>query len=158
MSELDEIRNILRPWLGEVNFNLGPPNNPHDIYVCISGISGCGFRSLAWQKNNADPDWLRPKWRTKSGVICPRCQTEIQAMLKSHRIDAYIHARAPYVFCKCIRLQPSRLPSLAFFTENWGIVLEALEFFERVAAAAEAERERERRADQARIASADHQN
>jgi hypothetical protein len=75
-------------------------------------------------------------------------------MLRSHRIDAYIHARAPYVFCKCIRLGPSRLPSLEFFTANWGIVLDALSFFERAAAAAEAARQRERRAAPARIDSA----
>ena len=147
MSDFDDLENILRPWLGEVRgFNL--PSNPDDIYVFIRGISGHGFRRLEWQKNNADPDWIQPRWRTQSRVSCPRCQTEIQAMLKSHQ-----KVLAPYVFCKCIRLRPSRLPALEFFTANWGIVLEAVSFFERVAAESETERQRERDAYQARIVS-----
>jgi len=140
MSESDDLANILRPWLGEVHAS-GLPSNPADICGFIRGISGHGFRRLEWQKNNADPDWLQPGWRTPSGVICPRCQTEIQAMLRSHRLDAYTHASAPYVSCKCIRLGPSRLPSLEFFTDNWSIVLEALNCFEQIADNSEAERQ-----------------
>src|SRR5207245_2084021 len=91
MSDFDDFKNILRPWLGEVRtFSL--PANSDDIYVFITAISGCGFRSLEWQKNDADQDWILPRWRTKSGVICPRCQTEIQAMLQSHRTGVYTKA------------------------------------------------------------------
>jgi hypothetical protein len=145
--DFDVIRNILRPWLGEVRpFNL--PSNPGDIVVWIDDIAGQGFRSLEWQKNNAYPDWAKPGWLTPSGVTCPRCQTEIQALLKSHKTrrvsGTQLVSGAPYVFCRCIRLHPSRLPRLEFFTTNWGVVLEALSFFEQFAAEAEAKRQRER--------------
>jgi hypothetical protein len=139
----DDLRTILRPWLGEVR-NLNLPSNPADICVFMNDISGHGFRTLVWQKNQADPDWIRPQWRIPSGVTCPRCQTEIQAFLKSHQVDHYTKADAPQVFCKCIRLKPSRLPSLEFFTGNWATVLEAVSLFEWVADELHAQQQQEK--------------
>jgi hypothetical protein len=131
-AAFDHLRSLLRPWLGEVRpFNL--PSHPEDICVSIYDIKGHGFSSLCWRNNPTDPDWIAPKWRTNSGVICPRCQTEIQALLKSHKSGYRTVTGAPYVFCKCIRLNPSRLPSLKFFTANWSIVLETASFLEQVA-------------------------
>jgi hypothetical protein len=147
----DELRAILRPWLGEVR-NLNLPSNPSDICVFMNDIVGRGFRALVWEKNDADPDWIRPHWRRASGVTCPRCRTEIQAFLKSHRVDHSTRADAPQIFCKCIRLKPSRLPSLEFFTNNWATVLEAVSFFERVATELHAQNQLERDAYGVRIA------
>ena len=106
---------------------------------------------LTWQTKYADPDWIRPKWRTQSGVICPRCQTEIQALKGWHRIDARTFTGGPFVFCKCVRLGPSRLPSLPFFMENWPVVLDALNCLEQIAEQSESKRQQERHADEARI-------
>jgi len=86
----------------------------------------------------SNPPWILPEWRTSTGVICPRCQTEIQALLKSHRVGRNKRIGAPFIFCSCVRLEPSRFPSprfgtrTAFFTDHWSTVLEALEFFEHV--------------------------
>ncbi len=130
--DFDLLRTIVRPWLGEVRpFNL--PSHPEDIYVSIHDIKGHGFRTLVWRNNPADPDWIEQKWQTHSGVICQNCQTEIQALLKSHKLSYNTVTGAPYVFCKCIRLNPSRLPSLEFFSANWGIVLETATFLNQVA-------------------------
>jgi hypothetical protein len=113
MNDFDVILKILRPWLGDVQpFNL--PVNPNDICVLVE-VSGCGFSQLVWQKNNANPAWIKPLWKTPSGVICPRCKSEIQALCRSHRINTYTMTGAPFVFCRCVRLAPSRLPSLSFF-------------------------------------------
>jgi hypothetical protein len=128
------LEEILCPWLGPVYQWM--PSNPADLFVVTDKIRGCGFGRLAWQKNNSDPDWILAKWRTCSGVICPRCQTEIQALEHSRpRIGG------PFVFCQCIRLEPSRFPSLKFFTRNWRTVLEALNCFELIAAQSESERQ-----------------
>jgi hypothetical protein len=73
-----QLEGVLCPWLGVVYQWM--PSNPQDLFAVTDKIHGRGFRRLAWQKNYADPDWILPKWRTKSGVICPRCQIEIQAL------------------------------------------------------------------------------
>jgi hypothetical protein len=132
----DDLRSILRPWLYEVVFwNL--PSNPDDIIVCMQPAN-VGFRNLNWYTSHANPPWILPEWRTSTGVICPRCQTEIQALLKSHRVGQNERIGAPFIFCSCVRLEPSRFPSArfgtrtAFFTDHWSTVLEALEFFEQV--------------------------
>jgi hypothetical protein len=142
-KEFETLRAIVRPWLGEVR-TLNLPANSADITAWIKDIVGHGFRSLELVKNNTAPDWIRPEWRTFSGVQCPRCQTEIHALLKSHRQPGSI-TKAPYVFCRCIRLNPSRLPSLEFFISHWNTVLEVLAFFERVAGELQQERELERK-------------
>jgi len=49
-------------------------------------------------------------------------------LLKSHKISDLVYAAAPSIFCDCVRLEPSRLPSLSFFTDNWCVVLAALDF------------------------------
>jgi hypothetical protein len=138
-KEFDDLRSILRPWLGEVEPRT-LPGNLKDITAFISGISGCSFTGLMLLTRPADPDWILPRWRTYSGIICPRCQTEIQALLKSHRIGPRTITGAPHVFCRCVRLKPSRLPSLEFFTSHWGTVLEAVAFYERVAGELQRER------------------
>ena len=40
---------------------------------------------------------------------------------------------APFVFCRCVRLNPSRMPSLEFFTQNCWTVLEVIGILEQVA-------------------------
>jgi hypothetical protein len=139
----DTLRSILRPWLGEVS-NLNLPSHPEDIDVLMRVPPGHGFSLLRWQKNNAALRWINPRWLTPSGVTCSRCQAEIQALLKSRGVGP--QRVRPYVFCRCIRLKPSRLPSLEFFTANWEVVLEALSFFEKFAAESEAKRQHERAA------------
>jgi hypothetical protein len=126
-----QLEGVLCPWLGVVYQWM--PSNPQDLFAVTDKIHGRGFRRLARQKNYADPDWILPKWRTKSGVICPRCQIEIQALKYSERSRARALAGGPFVFCQCIRLWPSHLPPLAFFTKNWPAVLEAVTCFEEIA-------------------------
>jgi hypothetical protein len=139
-KEFDDLRAILHPWLGEVEPRT-VPDNPEDITAFISGISGCGFTGLLLLTRPADPDWIRPHWRTPTYITCPQCGAEIQALLKSHRIDTRTITGAPHIFCRCVRLKPSKLPSLEFFTWHWGTVLEAVAFYERVAGKLRRERE-----------------
>jgi hypothetical protein len=135
-----QLRAIWRPWLGEVEpRNL--PANPEDITAFVSGISGYGFTSFLLLTRHTEPDWINPRWRTSTGITCPRCGAEIHALLKSHRIGPRTITGAPHVFCRCVRLKPSRLPSLEFFISHWETVLEALTFYERVAGELQRERE-----------------
>lgn len=125
---------ILQPWLGEFRaFNL--PSNPADIIAIIDDIHGLGFRRLVWRNNPANPSWIQPRWRTRTGVICPECEAEIQALLKSHRTGAHTVTGGPFIFCNCLRLEPSRMPSLTFFTDHWSVILEAFSFLEELAQA-----------------------
>jgi hypothetical protein len=103
----DDWHVILQPWLGEVSpFNL--PSNPDDIIIGVNGINGHGFSRLTFWTLNPNPDWILPRWRT----------TEIEALLKSHRTGPNAITGAPFIFCNCIRLEPSRLPSLSFFMKQ----------------------------------------
>jgi hypothetical protein len=126
-----QLEGILCPWLGPVC--QWTPSNPADLFTTTTEIRGRGFSRLTWQTKYGDPDWILPRWRTASGITCPRCRNEIQALKHWHRIDEKTFTDGPYVFCKCVRLQPSRLPSLEFFTENWTTVLEALTCLEQLA-------------------------
>lgn len=128
----DAWRAILRPWLGEVRaFNL--PSHPEDICAFVDGIAGLGFTRLVFRNNPANPTWILPRWRTPTGKLCPQCKSEIQALLKSHHCGPHTLTGAPFVFCNCVRIEPSRLPSLKFFTLHWDKVLEAINFLEATA-------------------------
>jgi hypothetical protein len=122
-----QLKRILHPWLGDV-FCHGLGHYPDDIFCHLSEIKGCGFTHLTFQNRNANPGWILPKWRTYAGAECPRCQIRIMALLKSHRTNHRTITGAPFIFCDCIRLEPSRLPSIAFFTDNWQTALDALDF------------------------------
>src|SRR5260221_911520 len=124
---------ILNPWLGKVRL-INLSNSPKDIVVWIR-VSGCGFRCLTLRNRHADPDWIRPEWKSPTGIICERCQSEIQTLLKNHRIDRDFFTGRPFIFCQCIRLGPSRLPLhlFGFFTNHWETALEALRFLEQIA-------------------------
>jgi len=124
---VDELQRILRPWLGDV-FCPSPPDCPDDFFCLIREIKGCGFTRLTLQNRYANPDWILPRWRTYAETECPRCHQKIAALLKSHKIGRHSFVPAPAIFCNCVRLEPSRLPSLSFFTDHWHIVLEALDF------------------------------
>jgi hypothetical protein len=99
-----------------------------DFISHITGIKRHGVRSLTFRNMPANPEWIKPKWRKKSGVKCPRCKLEIVACLHNHHIEPGIFCGAPHIFCNCIRLSPSRLPNLQFFTDNWDIVLHAVDY------------------------------
>jgi hypothetical protein len=127
LNPFDELKRILRPWLGDVFcFNL--PASSDDICCLISEIKGHGFTHLSFRNNPANPDWILEKWRTYTETECPRCNHRIMALLKSHRISRHTRSGAPFIFCDCIRIEPSRLPSLSFFTDNWHVALAALDY------------------------------
>src|SRR5262245_49882250 len=126
VNPYDELNRILRPWLGDTCC-YGFSRNPDDIFCAIYNIKGHGFTRLSLRKP-ANPDWILEKWRTHTDAECPRCHHRIMALLKSHKISDHTYAAAPSIFCDCIRLEPSRLPSVSFFTDNWQIALEALDF------------------------------
>jgi hypothetical protein len=122
-----QIKRILHPWIGDCLCH-GLGSEPDDIFCYLSEIKGHGFTRLTFQNRCATPDWILDKWRTYTGTECPRCHRKIMALLKSHRSGRNTVTGAPYIFCDCIRLQPSKLPSLSFFTDNWHVVLQALDF------------------------------
>jgi len=123
----DELNKILRPWLGDTSC-YGFGNDSADIFCGIHNIKGRGFTRLSLRNKPANPDWILEHWRTYTDTECPRCHHRIMALLKSHKISDLVYAAAPSIFCDCVRLEPSRLPSLSFFTDNWCVVLAALDF------------------------------
>jgi hypothetical protein len=126
-ASLNELKHILYPWLGDVScYGLG--RHPNLVLCAITNIRGRGFTRLALRNKDANPDWILAKCRTYTDTDCPRCHHRIMAMLKPHKLNRYTYAAAPSIFCDCIRVQPSKLPSLSFFTGNWQIALEALDF------------------------------
>jgi hypothetical protein len=120
----------LTPWLGEVRiFNL--PAHPDDIHTSILGINGQGFSSIEWRKETFNPPtWLHPKWRRDTGVCCPKCGEQIQILFKGYKTGVPAMVTGPHIFCACVRLSPSRLPDLAFFTDNWDTVLRFTDMLE----------------------------
>jgi hypothetical protein len=128
----DEWRAILRPWLGEVRpFNL--PSDTEDMVVLVDGITGLGFTQLVFRNRYANPDWILPRWRQMTGMICPACKAEIAVLARSHRTGPQRVTGGPFVFCNCVRIEPSRLPSVDFFTLHWPRVLEAVSFLKATA-------------------------
>jgi hypothetical protein len=136
---VSQLKRILHPWLGDV-FCYGLGHYPDDIFCALAEIKGHGFTRLTFQNKVANPDWILAKWRTYTEAECPRCHRKIIALVKSHRIGRMTVTGAPYVFCDCIRLNPSKLPSLSFFTDNWQTTLDALDFAVAYAEKCEAER------------------
>ncbi len=100
----DEFRAILLPWLGDAR-----TSHPDDLYFSVV-LSGCGFRRLTWRIDPTTPDWVKKARLAKTGMICPRCQMEIRALLKSHVIEQWfrdkIVAFAPQIFCRCVPALP----------------------------------------------------
>jgi hypothetical protein len=139
------LRRILEPWIGDGLYS-GLGRQPPDDVVCyISEIKGHGFSYLSFGNRDVNPRWILDRWRTYTETDCPRCHHKIMALLKSHRTSHRTVTGGPYVFCDCIRLNPSRLPSVSFFTENWQIALDALDFAVAYASAHTADRETDSR-------------
>jgi hypothetical protein len=113
--------------------------NPQDIFVLVQGIKGLGFTALSFYNYPANPKWIKEQWRTKTGVVCQQCGGGIQALLKSHRTGKHTFTDRPFIFCNCVRLQPSSLPSLEFFTANWAVVIDLYNSFLAVAKERQAE-------------------
>jgi hypothetical protein len=110
-------------------FNL--PANSGDITTLVTGIKGHGFTSLQWHKEKINPPaWLRPEWRGNNGVYCSRCSEQIGVLPRSYKTGGQTVTGAPYIFCACVRLRPSRLPDPAFFTDNWDRVLRVSDLLE----------------------------
>jgi ssDNA-binding Zn-finger/Zn-ribbon topoisomerase 1 len=118
-------KKLLQIWLGESAWLWNIPSDPDDICALVRDIKGRRCRFLTFQNYPANPNWIKEKWRTKTGVLCPQCGQQIQALLKNHRTRrSTITGRRPCIFCGCVRLNPSALPALQFFTANWLIVIE----------------------------------
>jgi hypothetical protein len=143
INPYDELNKILRPWLGDTSC-YGFGNDSADIFCGIHSIKGRGFTRLSLRNKPANPDWILEHWRTYTDTECPRCHHRIMALLKSHKISDHTYAAAPSIFCDCVRLEPSRLSSLSFFTDNWRIALDALDFAVSFAKKLKAERDSER--------------
>jgi hypothetical protein len=123
---------VLRPWLGEVRvFSL--PAHSSDIATMITGIKGCGFSWIQWRKGPIDSSrWSYFKRRIRgTGVHCSTCGEDIWILPKSHMTGG------PYIYCICVRLNPSRLPDPSFFTGNWDTVLRVTDMLEAYACEAE---------------------
>lgn len=121
----DELEAIVIPWLGEC-----------DIFGwrLFHKIRGHGFTSVSLftSANETRPHWIEPRWREATTGQCPRCGGEIEMLLKSHRTGPANLTGKPFIFCRCVRLHPSRMPDPAFFTDNWGRVLKIVDLADRI--------------------------